>query len=229
MSEFLREAARLQPALVQSLQTLHRRAIAAIEEAAIADTMLDARDALQSGPPSGTSDRASVSGSAPASASASRDTGSWGSSAHNPLRSLQAPDALTVKPLVELELLALRGAQLLRRRHVAERRLSLVLTITLALFLGLALVLVLATEQVASGIVLIVGALVAFAVLRWKWQPFRRALRSHELVDLAEEMSAGLRGRLAAIDRLPDHPTRHLQQWKSVLELTEPLRDLWGG
>lgn len=227
MSEFLREAARLQPALVKSLQTLHRRAIAAIEEAAIADTMLDARDAVQSGPASGTSDRASVSSIARGADEG--DGGTWGSSAHNPLRSLQAPDALTVKPLVELELLALRGAQLLRRRLVAERRLSLILSLTLAIFVGVAVVLVVASDQVASGVALIIGVVVAFAVLRWKWQPFRRALRSQHLVALAEEMSAGLRGRLAAIERLPDHATRHLQQWKSVLELTEPLRDLWGG
>ncbi|MEZ4453230.1 MAG: hypothetical protein R3B09_27455 [Nannocystaceae bacterium] len=226
MSEFLREAARLQPALVQSLKTLHRRAIAAIEEAAIADTMLDAREA-PSGSGSAATERpsSSANGRPPGS-----DTGTWGAAgASNPLRSLQAPDALTVKPLVELELLALRAAQLLRRRHAAERRLSLLLTVTLAVFLGLAVVLIVATDMIASGAVLIVGALVAFAVLRWKWQPFRRALRSQTLVDLAEEMSAGVRSRIAAIDRLPDHATRHLQQWKAVLELTEPLRDLWGG
>ncbi|MCB9700920.1 MAG: hypothetical protein H6711_03385 [Myxococcales bacterium] len=219
MSDFLREAARLQPALLKSLQTLHRRANAAIDEAAIADTMLDARDAAVGG-----GGGAAVSSGLRAAAS---DTETWGSSSVNPLRSLQAPDAFSVKPLVELELLALRAATMLRKRHATERRLSLVVTVVLGIFIGLGLFLALVAQQVAPGAVLLVGAGLAFVLLRVKWQPYRRAARTQHLVGLADELSTSLRARLRALDSVPDHPTRHLQQWKAVLELTEPLRDLW--
>ncbi len=223
MSEFLREAAILQPALLKSLKTLHRRANAAIEEAVIADTMLDAREIEAA------AEAASLGvgrGSGSSSARAATDEVNALSSV-NPLRSLQAPDAYSVKPLVELELLALRAAQMLRRRHATERRLSLVITVILGIFLGVGLFLGVIAEQIVPGLILIAGAVLAFVVLRWKWRPYRRAARSLHLVDLAEQLSSGLRSRLQALDKVPDHPTRHLQQWKAVLELTEPLADLW--
>jgi Flp pilus assembly protein TadB len=224
MSEFLREAAILQPALLKSLQTLHRRANAAIEEAAIADTVLDAREiAAAAEAASG-----GVGGPQPAGSSALRvHTEPSATSSVNPLRSLQAPDAYSVKPLVELELLALRAAQMLRRRHATERRLSVIVTGLTGVFIGVGLYLALFAEQLAPALILIVGAALAFVLLRWKWRPYRRAARSLHLVDLAEELSSNLRGRLRALEGIPDHPTRHLQQWQAVLELTEPVCDLW--
>lgn len=221
MSEFLREAAILQPALRKSLRTLHRRAQAAIEEAAIADTVLDARElsAVSTGTYSGES-----------SAVGHRDEPNSmnSTSSMNPLRSLRAPDALSVRPLVELELLALRAAQMLRRRHATERRLALVVTVVLGVFLGVGIFLGVFAEQVAPAIILILGAAIAFAILSWKWRPYRRAARSLHLIGLAEELSGDLRTRLLALEGVADHATRHLQQWKAVLALTEPLGDLWG-
>ena len=220
MSEFLREAAILQPALRKSLRTLHRRAQAAIEEAAIADTVLDAREIAA----------ASTGGSFSGESNGlgrSVEPSAMSTSSMNPLRSLRAPDALSVRPLVELELLALRAAQMLRRRHATERRLALVVTVVLGIFLGVGLFLGVFAEQLAPALILIVGAAIAFAILSWKWRPYRRAARSLHLVGLAEELSADLRTRLMALEGVPDHATRHLQQWKAVFELTEPLGDLW--
>lgn len=222
MSEFLREAAILQPALLKSLKTLHRRANAAIEEAVIADTVLDARE-LEAA-----AEAASIGmgrGAGHSAAKSSEEVNAL--SSVNPLRSLQAPDAYSVKPLVELELLALRAAQMLRRRHATERRLSLIVTVVLGVFLGVGMFLAVFADQLAPGLILIAGAALAFGLLRWKWRPYRRAARSLFLVDLAEQLSSSLRSRLQALDKVPDHPTRHLQQWKAVLELTEPLADLW--
>ncbi len=218
MSEFLREAARLQPALVKSLQTLHRRAEAAIQEAAIADTLLDAREATPAAlaPSSG-------SGAGARSEAALTVAGV----SQSPLRSLAAPDAYSVKPLLEFELLALRSAQMLRKRLAVERRLSVAVSLVGGVFVGLALFLFATTEQTASAAVLLVGAAASFAIARWKWQPYRRAARTQHLVGLAEGMASQLRARLQALDALPDHATRHLEQWKAVLELTDPLRDLW--
>jgi len=218
MSEFLREAAILQPALRKSLRTLHRRANAAIEEAAIADTVLDAREL-----------EAAVEA---ASVGAGRRAGRADEvvtvlSSGNPLRSLKAPDAYSIKPLVELELLAQRAAQLLRRRHTTERRLSLLVTIVLGVFFGGGVFLGVFADQLASGLILIGGAVVAFGLLRWQWRPYRRAARSLFLAGLAERLSSQLRSRIEVLDRVPDHPSRHLQQWKAVLELTEPVADLW--
>ena len=218
MSEFLREAARLQPALVKSLHTLHRRAEAAIQEAAIADTLLDAREVAPAAP------------GRPAAASTTAEAALTAAGAsQSPLRSLQAPDAYTAKPLLELELLALRSAQMLRRRLAAERRLSVVVAVVVGVFVGIALYLLLATPNLASGIVLLGAAALALALAIVKWQPYRRAARTHHLARLADNMAAHLRGKLQALDALADHPTRHLQQWTMVLELTDPLRDLWGG
>lgn len=221
MSEFLREAAILQPALLNSLKTLHRRANAAIEEAVIADTVLDARE-LEAA-----AEAASLGMGRGAGRSAAKTEEVNALSSVNPLRSLQAPDAYSVKPLVELELLALRAAQMLRRRHATERRLSLIVTVVLGVFLGVGIFLGVFADQLAPGLILIAGAALAFGVLRWKWRPYRRAARSLFLVDLAEQLSSSLRSRLQALDKVPDHPTRHLQQWNAVLELTEPLADLW--
>jgi len=224
MSEFLREAATLQPALQKSLGTLHRRAKAAIEEAVIADTVLDARE-LEAA-----AEAASIGmgrGAGRSSAQGANEEVNALSSV-NPLRSLQAPDPYSVKPLVELELLALRAAQMLRRRHATQRRLSLIVTVVLGVFLGVGVFLGAFADQLAPGLILIAGAALAFGLLRWKWRPYRRAARSLYLVGLAERLSSKLRSRLQALDKVPDHPTRHLQQWKAVLELTEPLADLWG-
>ena len=217
MSQFLREAARLQPALVKSLHTLHRRAEAAIQEAAIADTLLDAREVA---PAPGRPAAASTSAAAALTAAGASPS---------PLRSLQAPDAYTAKPLLELELLALRSAQMLRRRLAAERRLSVVVAVVVGVFVGIALYLLLATPNLASGLVLLGAAALALALAVLKWQPYRRAARTHHLARLADDMAAHLRGKLQALDALADHPTRHLQQWTMVIELTDPLRDLWGG
>jgi hypothetical protein len=220
MSEFLREAARLQPSLVSSLQTLHRRAEAAIQEAVIADTLLDARELGPAAASTPAHDGARTEPSA-------HDLSS--SVAASPLRSLQALDAYSVKPLLELELLGLRAAQLLRRRHAAERRLSAVISGVVGVFIGLGLYLLFASAHRASALVLLLGAALAFALVRWKWRPYRRAARTLHLLALADSMAEELRGKLQTLDALPDHPTRHLQQWQHVLALTDPLRDLWRG
>ncbi len=225
MSEFLREAAILQPALLNSLKTLHRRANAAIEEAVIADTVLDARELEAAAEAASLGMGRGAGRGAGRSAAKTEEVNAL--SSVNPLRSLQAPDAYSVKPLVELELLALRAAQMLRRRHATERRLSLIVTVVLGVFLGVGIFLGVFADQLAPGLILIAGAALAFGLLRWKWRPYRRAARSLFLVDLAEQLSSSLRSRLQALDKVPDHPTRHLQQWKAVLELTEPLADLW--
>jgi hypothetical protein len=211
MSEFLREAARLQPSLVSSLQTLHRRAEAAIQEAVIADTLLDARELGPAAASTPAHDGARTEPSA-------HDLSS--SVAASPLRSLQALDAYSVKPLLELELLGL---------HAAERRLSAVISGVVGVFIGLGLYLLFASAHRASALVLLLGAALAFALVRWKWRPYRRAARTLHLLALADSMAEELRGKLQTLDALPDHPTRHLQQWQHVLALTDPLRDLWRG
>ena len=121
MSEFLVEAARHNPAIAHNLKKLRQRAEAAIRDAAVADTVLDARD-LRAGDdvvhsrhhsPSSAAFPAAIPGG-----TAIDLTKSWSTSL---LHGVAAPDVFAVKPLAELELLALRSAQQLRRRHARLR------------------------------------------------------------------------------------------------------------
>jgi hypothetical protein len=218
MSEFLVEAARHSPAIAANLKKLRQRADAAIRDAAIADTVLDARD-LKRG-----DDAPQPREHRPSSAALPAATGDVTRSiSSNLLHGVEAPDAFAVKPLQELELLALRSAQQLRRRHARLRQ----ATFTVA---GLALVVLGAglwtavegDPGLAAG--LVAGGMLVLAVVVLKWQPFRRAARSAQLADMADATATNLRLRLRTLDEIEDAKARQLEQWKTVLDVTEAVK-----
>lgn len=224
MSEFLVEAARNSSAIATSLTKLRQRAEAAIRDAAIADTVLDARDAAPKGntrSPGDTPQPRNHPGSAALDLQKSADTTkSWSSDL---LRDVAAPDVFTVQPLNELELLALRSAQALRSQGARLRQLTFLLAATGAAVVGAGLYAGVQGELgIAGG--LLAGGLVVVGLVVGKWNPFRRAARSAELAELADATATTLRLRMRALEELPDTKTRTLEQWKVVLEMTESVR-----
>jgi len=217
MSEFLVEAARHNPAIAHSLKKLRQRAEAAIRDAAVADTVLDARDL-----PPGGEDIVQPRTRAPSSAAlpGARDLGrSWSTSL---LHGVAAPDVFAVKPLAELELLALRSAQQLRRRHARLRQATVAVTVlTLAVLATGAYTATLGDPKLAAG--LVAGGILVLALDVLKWQPFRRAARSAELAELADAMATNLRLRVRALEEEQDAKARQLEQWKAIVDLTEAV------
>lgn len=217
MSEFLVEAARHNPAIAHSLKKLRQRAEAAIRDAAVADTVLDARDL-----PPGGEDIVQPRTRAPSSAAlpGARDLGrSWSTSL---LHGVAAPDVFAVKPLAELELLALRSAQQLRRRHARLRQATVAVTVlTLAVLATGAYTATLGDPKLAAG--LVAGGILVLALVVLKWQPFRRAARSAELAELADAMATNLRLRVRALEEEQDAKARQLEQWKAIVDLTEAV------
>lgn len=214
MSEFLVEAAGHSAAIAASLHKLRQRAESAIRDAAIADTVLDARD-VPAGPSGDTPHPRERPISAPLDA-----TRTWGSDL---LRDVQAPDVLTVNPLGELESLALRSAQALRSHTSRLRQLGLVLAALAAAALGAGLYTAVQGEiGLAGG--LIGGGLVVPSLFFLKSNPFRRAARSAELAELADATATTLRLRMRALSELSDTKSRTLEAWKVVLEMTAAVR-----
>jgi hypothetical protein len=225
MSDFLVEAARHSPAIAAGLTKLRQRAEAAIRDAAIADTVLDARDAGRSG--SGSSSQIDPAQprthgqSAPLDASVAVDhTKSWGADL---LRDVAAPDVFTVQPLNELELLALRSAHALRSQGSRLRQVTFLIVALGAMVVGAGLY---AGAQGELGLAagLLAGGLVVLVLVIGKWNPFRRAARSAELAELADATATTLRLRMRALEENPDTKSRTLEQWKVVLEMTQSVR-----
>lgn len=221
MSEFLVEAARHNPAIAHSLKKLRQRAEAAIRDAAVADTVLDARDL---GP--GGDDVVQPRTRAPSSAAhpGARPNidleKSWST---NLLHGVAAPDVFAVKPLAELELLALRSAQQLRRRHARLRQATVAVTVlTIAVLAAGAYTATLGDPKLAGGLVL--GGTVVLALVVLKWQPFRRAARSAELAELADAMATNLRLRVRTLEEEQDARARQLEQWKAIVDLTDAVK-----
>lgn len=223
MSEFLLEAARNSPAIAAGLKKLRQRADSAIRDAAVADTVLDARDIAKNGddtvhphgrPPSTANANANLSGvDGPAPKS-------WSTSL---LSGVEAPDAFAVKPLHELELLALRSAQQLRRRNARLRQATFAVGAVALVVLGAGLYTAMHGDVgAAAGAVL--GGLVVLAVVVLKWQPFRRAARSAQLAEMADAMATNLRLRMRTLDEIEDAKARQLEQWKTVLDVTEAVK-----
>lgn len=226
MSDFLVEAARSSPAIAASLNKLRQRAEAAIRDAAIADTVLDARDAVQGGIGS---QRASESAavqprdhalSGAHDFSASRQASSWSADL---LRDVAAPDVFASNPLGELELLALRSAQALRTQGSRLRQITIVVAGFAAALVGAGLYAAVQGEVGLAG-GLVVGGLVMLGLVIGRWNPFRRAARSAELAELADATATTLRLRMRALAELGDSKTRMLEQWKVVIEMTESVR-----
>ena len=226
MSEFLVEAARNSHAIAASLTKLRQRAEAAIRDAAIADTVLDARDAA---PKTGTGSRSSDDAAQPrphapsAGLDLTRSTDavkSWGSDL---LRDVAAPDVFAAQPLNELELLALRSAQALRTQGARLRQMTFLLAALGAAVVGAGLYAGVQGEVAIAGGLLAFGLLVLVLVLV-KWNPFRRSARSAELAELADATATTLRLRMRALEEIPDTKTRTLEQWKVVIEMTESVR-----
>jgi len=224
MSEFLVEAARHNPAIAHNLKKLRQRAEAAIRDAAVADTVLDARD-LRPGddivqPRSHAASSAPLSAAFPAQTGAIDLTKSWSTSL---LHGVAAPDVFAVKPLAELELLALRSAQQLRRRHARLRQATVVVTVLSLAVLGAGIYAALQGDRtLAAGLVL--GGMVVLALVILKWQPFRRATRSSQLADMADAMATNLRLRVRALEEETDAKARQLEQWKAIVDLTEAMK-----
>lgn len=223
MSEFLLEAARNSPAIAAGVKKLRQRADTAIRDAAVADTVLDARDIAKNGddtvhprdrPPSAT---AAVANGSSVDVLADR---SWSTSL---LSGVEAPDAFAVKPLHELELLALRSAQQLRRRNARLRQATFAVGALALVVLGAGLYTAMQGDLgVAAAAVL--GGLVVLAVVVLKWQPFRRAARSAQLAEMADAMATNLRLRMRTLDEIEDAKARQLEQWKTVLDVTDAVK-----
>ncbi len=221
MSEFLAEIIRYNPRIARSLKTLRRRAISAIEQAAIADTVLDAR---ASGPMGNPAFHASQVSSVRGGLAVSQElVGSM--RAAMPLQKMKEPDAMSHTPLAELELLALRTQQVLRKRQSRERGLSIAVAVVEGALLGLGGFMALYGDYVNAGIV--VGlAIVVSVIVRLVWNPFARGSRIRRLVDLADSMATDLRARISTLNNIDDHATKQLTQWKAVAELTNGIPEL---
>jgi hypothetical protein len=223
MSEFLVEAARSSAAIAASLTKLRQRAEAAIRDAAIADTVLDARDVPLGTPVSRGEDAPLTREHGPSNAidmSASREGKSWGSDL---LRDVAAPDVFAVNPLGELELLALRSAQALRTQGSRLRQVTFVVAGLAAAIVGAGLYAAVQGELGLAGGLALAGLLM-LAVVIGRWNPFRRAARSAELAELADATATTLRLRMRALTEIGDPKTRTLEQWKVVIEMTESVR-----
>jgi hypothetical protein len=220
MREFLVEAARLSPAISLGIRKLRQRADSAIRDAAIADTVLDARDAKPDDVAAARQHRpSSPIGVTPGPHGDAAVERSWSTSL---LSGVEGPDAFAVKPLHELELLALRSAQQLRRRHARLRQTTFAVGAVALSVLGAGLYTGMQGDVgLAAGLVL--GGLVAFALVVLKWQPFLRAARSAQLAEMADAMATNLRLRMRALDEIVDAKARQLEQWKTVLDVTESV------
>jgi hypothetical protein len=219
MSEFLLEAARHNPAIAHSLKKLRQRAEAAIRDAAVADTVLDARDL-----PSGediVQPRPHAPSSAALPVSTAMDMGkSWSTSL---LHGVAAPDVFAVKPLAELELLALRSAQQLRRRHARLRQATVLVSALSVAVLAAGIYTAMSGDRALAG-ALVFGGMVVLALVILKWQPFRRAARSAELAELADAMATNLRLRVRALEEQQDPKARQLEQWKAIVDITDVVK-----
>jgi hypothetical protein len=221
MSEFLVEAARHNPAIAHNLKKLRQRAEAAIRDAAVADTVLDARD-LRAGDDvvQARSDAPSAAFPTASAGTAIDLTRSWSTSL---LHGVAAPDVFAVKPLAELELLALRSAQQLRRRHARLRQATVVVSVLSLAVLGAGIYAALDGDRtLAAGLVL--GGMVVLALVILKWQPFRRAARSAQLAEMADAMATNLRLRVRALEEETDAKARQLEQWKAIVDLTDAMK-----
>lgn len=220
MREFLVEAARLSPAIALGVKKLRQRADSAVRDAAIADTVLDARDAKPD-------DTAALSRQHRPSAPTAVTPGplvedverSWSTSL---LSGVEGPDAFAVKPLHELELLALRSAQQLRRRHARLRQTTFVIGAAALGVLGAGLYTGMQGD-VGLAAALVLGGVVVAAVVVLKWQPFLRAARSAQLAEMADATATNLRLRMRALEEIEDAKARQLEQWKTVLDVTEAV------
>lgn len=221
MREFLVEAARLSPAIAVGVKKLRQRADAAIRDAAIADTVLDARDIKPDDPAIARQHRASAATGVPGAAAPNGDEviKSW---SNNLLSGVEGPDVFAVKPLRELELLALRSAQQLRRRHARLRSVTFLLGALVLIVLG-AGIYIGTQDDLGLAAALVIGGLVALAVVTLKWRPFLRAGRSAQLAEMADAMATNLRLRMRACDEIEDAKARQLEQWKTVLDVTEAV------
>ncbi|MBZ5713720.1 hypothetical protein [Nannocystis pusilla] len=223
MSDFLVEAARSSPAIAASLSKLRQRAEAAIRDAAIADTVLDARDSAPGVTGQRGSDSATVIPRDHAPSAAHEFTGSARSWSADLLRDVAAPDVFASNPLGELELLALRSAQALRTQGSRLRQATFLVAGLAAAIVGAGLYAAVQGEYGLSG-GLVAGGLVVLALVIGRWNPFRRAARSSELAELADATATTLRLRMRALAELGDSKTRTLEQWKVVIEMTESVR-----
>ncbi len=220
MTEFLAEIIRYNPRVARSLKTLRRRAISAIEQAAIADTVLDAR----ASPVATSAFQASQVSSVRGGLAVSQElVGSM--RAALPLRAMREPDAMSHTPLAELELLALRTQQILRKRQSRERGLSLGVALVEGALLGLGGFMVLYGDYTGAAIVVGLAILVS-VIVRFVWNPFARGSKVSRVIELADSMATDLRARISTLDTIEDHPTRQLTQWKAVAELTDGIPEL---
>ena len=219
MREFLVEAARHNPAIATNLTKLRLRAEAAIRDAAVADTVLDARDLRVSDDIPQARSHHPSSAALPAGVALDM-TKSWSTSL---LHGVAAPDVFAVKPLAELELLALRAAQQLRTRHARLRQATILVSVLSLAVLG-AGIYAAGTGDHALAAGLVLGGMFVLALVILKWQPFRRATRSVRLADMADAMATNLRLRMRALDEQTDLKARQLEQWKAIVDLTDAIK-----
>lgn len=223
MSEFIVEVSRHNPALARSLRALRKRAESAVRDAAIADTLLDAREATAgSESPSvtdanGLASSPSLSDGALPDASASLD-----SLADNPLRTLRALDFTTITPLAELDALTLRARRVLQRRRSRLRVTLLVGGLLAGILLGVSIYSLMTGGYISGGLVLVV-TLAIIAGAQSLWRPFERASRTQRLSQLASDMAEDIAGRVRSLEQIPDASARQLTQWKAVIDLTEAI------
>jgi hypothetical protein len=223
MSEFLVEAARHNPAIAHNLKKLRQRAEAAIRDAAVADTVLDARDLRTGDDVAQSRNHFPSSAPLPAAAPSGATSALPGSWSIDLLHDVAAPDVFAVKPLAELELLALRSAQQLRRRHARLRQATVAVAVLSLAVLGAGIYAAVDGERTLAAVA-VLGGIFVLALVTLKWQPFRRAARSAQLAEMADAMATNLRLRVRALEEESDARARQLEQWKAIVDLTNAMR-----
>ncbi|MCA9688232.1 MAG: hypothetical protein R3A51_20465 [Nannocystaceae bacterium] len=218
MRDFLHEVSRQNAGIARNLRALRRRAESAVRDAAIADTVLDARDSMHGGGDV-PSDRSAVgSGSLPGA----RDPSLPPSPLDDPLRMLRSLDTTTITPLAELETLAQRAEEVLRQRQSRQRALLVTAGLTIGTQLGIAVVLAV-TDAPLVAAALLITAMALAAMVQWMWRPLDRLTRIRKLAALAQAMAQDIRERLESISEISDASARQLAQWKAVVDLTASI------
>jgi hypothetical protein len=135
---------------------------------------------------------------------------------------LKLNTVVTVKPLHELELLALRSAQQLRRRHARLRQTTFAVG-AVALRSSSAPASTPACRATSPSPPASCSAASSCSRRRAQVAAVPPRRRSAQLAEMADAMATNLRLRMRALDEIVDAKARQLEQWKTVLDVTEAV------
>ncbi len=142
-----------------------------------------------------------------------------------PVRRIPSPVTESEEPLSELQTLAARSAERLRRVH----RLQLVMAaVVFALLMGLVVwsVVMVCIGRLNYAVALGSTSVGGLALAAWKWQPFDRASHSLKAAGVYDALSVGLRQRLESIAQIKSARERAKAQWEAVVEYADQLQRL---